>query len=171
MNKGLSFRFFILFLIIIILFTNIFFVSVSSTSSISYQKSNTNDIETNANIVFNNYINLTVEEVWDLIKNSNNGVQILIDVRTPEEYFNERIYTSCILEKPRLFPLYIMQSNDFLLHFFIMFYKDKEIILYCRSADRSFEATKILINNDFTGTIYNMVGGINEWKQAGLPTI
>ncbi|MCK5030698.1 MAG: rhodanese-like domain-containing protein [Thermoplasmatales archaeon] len=170
MNKGLPFRFFTL-CVLIILFTNIFLVSVSSTQTIKNQQSNTINIKTKENIVIDSYFNLTVEEVWDLIKNSTNGIQILIDVRTPEEYFNERIYTSSFLEKPRLFPLYVMQSNELLLHFFIMFYKDKEIILYCRSDNRSFEATKILINNDFSGTIYNMIGGINEWKQAGLPTI
>jgi rhodanese-related sulfurtransferase len=169
MNRDLSHRF-LTISIIIILFTNIFFVSVSSIYTIKDQQSNTINIKIKENIVIDSYFNLTVEEVWNLISNSTNGIQILIDVRTPEEYFNERIYTSSLLEKPRLFPLYIMQNNELLLHFFITFYKDKEIILYCRSANRSFDATKILINNDFSGTIYNMMGGINEWKQAGLPT-
>ena len=46
-----------------------------------------------------------------------------------------------------------------------------EIILYCRSGYRSFEATNLLIDNEFNGTIYNMLGGINAWRAAGYPTI
>ena len=117
------------------------------------------------------YTNLTIEETWDLIRDSANGVQILIDVRTPEEYFNERIYTRSFLEKPRLFPLQLMERNDIFLRFFMMRYSNKEIILYCRSANRSFIATELLIDNGFTGKIYNMLGGINEWKELGLPTV
>jgi rhodanese-related sulfurtransferase len=117
------------------------------------------------------YVNLTVEEVWEFISNSSNGIQILIDVRTPQEYFDERIYTQSFLEKPRLFPLQIMQRDGLLLRLFMIFYKDREVILYCRSANRSFIATQILIDHGFSGTIYNMMGGITEWKQAGLPTI
>ena len=29
---------------------------------------------------------------------------------------------------------------------------------------------EILLNNNFTGAIYNMLGGITEWKAQGLPT-
>ncbi len=170
MDKDLSFRF-LTIAILIILISNVFLVSAASVNPISIQQSDKNNIIIRDMIIFDDYFNLTVEEVWNLISNSTNGIQILIDVRTPEEYFNERIFTSSLLEKPRLFPLYMMQNNKILLQFFITFYKDKEIILYCRSANRSFDATKILINNDFSGVIYNMMGGINEWKQAGLPTI
>lgn len=170
MDKDLSFRF-LTIAILIILTSNVFLVSAASVNPISIQQSDKNNIIIRDMIIFDDYFNLTVEEVWNLISNSTNGIQILIDVRTPEEYFNERIFTSSLLEKPRLFPLYMMQNNKILLQFFKTFYKDKEIILYCRSANRSFDATMILINNDFSGVIYNMMGGINEWKQAGLPTI
>ncbi len=115
------------------------------------------------------YTNLTVEEVWELISNSSNGIQILIDVRTVGEYIGERIYTSSFLEKPRLFPLQMMEHDGILLRLFIMRYQDNEVVLYCRSANRSFIATQILIDKGFSGTIYNMIGGITEWKQAGLP--
>ncbi len=116
------------------------------------------------------YINLTIEETWDLISNPANGVQILIDVRTPKEYFTERIYTQSLLEKPKLFPLQLMERNDLFLRFFMMRYNDKEIILYCRSANRSFLATQLLLDRGFNGKIYNMLGGINEWKAEGFPT-
>ena len=41
-------------------------------------------------------------------------------------------------------------------------YKDKKIIVYCRSGNRSEMATKILNQNGFDA--YNMLGGMNEWK-------
>ena len=41
-------------------------------------------------------------------------------------------------------------------------YKDKKIIVYCRSGNRSEIATKILNQNGFDA--YNMLGGMNEWK-------
>jgi rhodanese-related sulfurtransferase len=127
---------------------------------ISYEKIN-----------FENYTNLTVEEVWELISDSSNGIQILIDVRTVGEYVTERIYTKSILEKPRLFSLQIMERNGILLNIFMSVYKDREIILYCRSSNRSFIATRLLIDNGFSGKIYNMLGGIKEWNAADLPTI
>jgi len=116
------------------------------------------------------YTNLTVQETWELIKTSSNGIQILIDVRTKEEYQKERIYTPSVLEKPRLYPLQWLEDES-LLQSFISLYDGKEIILYCRSANRSFIATEILIENNFNGKIYNMVGGIKEWKNEGLPTV
>lgn len=170
MNKSLIWRFLVLN-VIILTFTPSIYTAASTLQTEYNQLSNTINNNSMEDTTIDGYVNLTVEEVWDLINDSNNGIQILIDVRTPEEYFDERIYTSSFLEKPRLFPLYIMESNELFLRFFIMLYRDKEIILYCRSANRSFIATQILIYNDFSGTIYNMMGGINEWKQAGLPTI
>ena len=51
------------------------------------------------------YTNLTVHETWELIQTEDNGIHYLIDVRTQEEYKNERISTPFLLEKPRLHPL------------------------------------------------------------------
>ena len=157
--------------IIILLFSSIIGSAVSVIQIENNQIAGmTNDNYKEATFL-DDYVNLTVEEVWEFISDSSNGIQILIDVRTPQEYFDERIYTQSFLEKPRLFPLQIMQRDGFLLRLFMMFYKNREVILYCRSANRSFIATQILIDHGFSGTIYNMMGGITEWKQAGLPTI
>jgi rhodanese-related sulfurtransferase len=41
-------------------------------------------------------------------------------------------------------------------------YRNKKIIVYCRSGNRSGIATKILNENGFKAT--NMIGGINGWK-------
>ena len=59
--------------------------------------------------------------------------------------------------------------------FFVIFdcisiYYGKEVILYCKSGVRSEIAAQILVDNKFYGTIYNMLGGITDWKAAGYPT-
>ncbi|MBU0496672.1 MAG: rhodanese-like domain-containing protein [Candidatus Thermoplasmatota archaeon] len=158
---------------------NIVLIVVSSTAisaalntpSENDQTEVINEFDTDNTQPTNGYINLTVCEVWDLIQDPSNGIQYLIDVRTPMEYITERLFTPSVREKPRLFPLQFMQLEGIFLRFFMMVYTGKEIILYCRSANRSFIATKLLIDHGFSGVIYNMVGGINEWKLASLPTV
>ena len=147
----------------------------------SIQAASQNSLEYRANLELKNnennsllstegYTNLTIDQVWELIQDESNGIQYLIDVRTPGEFIDSRIYTPSFREKPRLFPVQFMQLEGLLLQYFMIRYANEEIILYCRSANRSFIATKILIDHGFSGTIYNMVGGINEWKLAELPT-
>jgi hydroxyacylglutathione hydrolase len=46
--------------------------------------------------------------------------------------------------------------------------KDKPILLYCRSGNKSGIATSILRKTGITNII-NLSGGINEWIKAGLP--
>ena len=41
-------------------------------------------------------------------------------------------------------------------------YKDKKIIVYCRSGNRSGKATKILKENGFDAV--NLIGGMNFWE-------
>ncbi len=161
----------ILTCIIILLFIPITGNAMTEKSISNYQKKYINDIKNYDRMNQDGYTNLTVEEVWTLISDTSNGIQILVDVRTPIEYFNERIYTTSFLEKPRLFPIQMMQRNKILLRIFMKFYNNREVIIYCRSANRSFIATQLLIDNGFSGKIYNMIGGINEWKVADLPTI
>ena len=50
------------------------------------------------------------------------------------------------------------------------FPKDKEIILYCRSARRSAEAQQLLATLGYSNT-YNMEGGILAWQAEQLPVI
>ena len=61
-------------------------------------------------------------------------------------------------------------GNETILQEFISLYAGKEIILYCLAGSRSLMAAEILIENNFSGTIFNMLGGITAWKEAGYPT-
>ena len=82
----------------------------------------------------------------------NNDDYYFLDVRTIKEHKMKSIpNTDCIPvqeNKERMKEL-----ND---------YRDKKIIVYCRSGNRSGTATKILNENGFNA--FNLIGGMNEWK-------
>ena len=115
-------------------------------------------------------INITVLEAWEMLHSEEDGMQLVIDDRTFQEYFDERIATPHLYDKPILYPLQLIEK-PFFTNLFNMLFKGKEVIIYCRSANRSYIGAHILINNGFDGTLYNMVGGIKAWKAEGLPTV
>tara|TARA_Y100000816_G_scaffold153887_1_gene109647 strand:+ start:312 stop:653 length:342 start_codon:yes stop_codon:yes gene_type:complete len=75
-----------------------------------------------------------------------------LDVRTTREHTDGAIpNTDCI-------PLQELSQrlgelND---------YRDKKVIVYCRSGNRSGKATKILKENGFDA--FNLIGGMNSWE-------
>ena len=82
----------------------------------------------------------------------NNDAYYFLDVRTTEEHKIKSIPdTDCI-------PVQEIEKRIVELDK----YRDKKIIVYCRSGNRSGTATKILNENGFNA--YNMIGGINGWK-------
>jgi len=102
---------------------------------------------------------ISVEEAYEMITNSTLYPDLLIlDVRTQEEYDAEHICNATLIPvdelESRLSELYP--------------YNDTEIIVYCRTGARSTSASQTLNNNGFT-KIFNMAGGITEWKSAGYP--
>lgn len=46
--------------------------------------------------------------------------------------------------------------------------RDREIVVVCRSGNRSQEGRDILLNAGFTN-VTSMQGGLNEWRAAGYP--
>jgi len=111
--------------------------------------------------------NLTVQEAWDLL-NGACSLEIPIDVRRNDEWNPERINTS-IPENPRHYNLHLLQDPT-LLEKFVSLYDGRDIIVYCKSGGRSWKAANLISDANFTGKIYNMVGGITEWIAQGLPT-
>jgi rhodanese-related sulfurtransferase len=52
-----------------------------------------------------------------------------------------------------------------------MQFKDTDkVLIYCQPGRRSLQACNKLYNNS-TFEIFNLVGGINNWKRLSLPTV
>ena len=87
MNINLK-RKYIFFTTTIILFTLI---------SISFVKSNDHYgnfyLNTHTKTKFTNYFDINVNEAWNLLNDTSNGIQIPIDVRTNNEWKSEHILT------------------------------------------------------------------------------
>ena len=111
--------------------------------------------------------NITVEEGYELLTDTANGIQKPIDVRTLEEWITGYIETP-YPENASLHPLSNLQDEE-MLQEFLELHDGKELIMYCHSGVRSLLASQILIDNQFTGTVYNMLGGIVAWDIAGYP--
>jgi len=150
-----------------IAFTTIFlFIALS----FAYVDVSGNGLATNSG----GYTDITVEEAWEMLNSTSNGIQIPIDVRTYSEWLGERIDTPYPEYARRYcsFNFYDPDGsyNESAIQEFKSMYGGNEIILYCRSGSRSSGVAQILSESDFNGTLYNMEGGILAWKAAGLPT-
>ena len=81
---------------------------------------------------------------------------LVLDVRTMEEFNTNHLYNATLI------PLAELEGRLAELES----YNDTEIIVYCGSGSRSLQASNILVANSFS-KIYNMLGGINAWIEAG----
>ena len=79
-----------------------------------------------------------------------------IDVRTQEEW-NEFHAPNTSLVPLDLLPTRLNEIP-----------KNKEIVVVCRSGNRSQQGRDILLNAGFTN-VTSMQGGLNEWRAAGYP--
>ena len=102
------------------------------------------------------YENVSVAKASELLESKPSLV--LLDVRTQEEFDNEHI------EGAILIPVQELEDRTDELS------KDDELLVYCRTGNRSQTAVSILKNKGFE-KIYHMDGGITAWKAAGYPTI
>jgi rhodanese-related sulfurtransferase len=113
-------------------------------------------------------INITVQEAYDMLTTTADGIQIPIDVRRDDEWitgFIDTPYPEC----PRWYTLDLLKTEDGVEAFEDM-YNGEEVIIYCKGGYRSLIASLILCyESNFTGTIYNMLGGITAWIDAGYP--
>lgn len=83
---------------------------------------------------------------------------LLLDVRQPEEHAEVRASDSVLL------PLGSLQSRLGEL----AQYKDKPVVVICRSGRRSGLAVQQLQQAGFILAV-NVAGGMNSWQEAGLP--
>ncbi|MRI83585.1 MAG: rhodanese-like domain-containing protein [Nitratiruptor sp.] len=85
---------------------------------------------------------------------------LLLDVRTPAEF------TQGHIEGANLIPIQLFR------YLFLggKGIKDRTILVYCRSGNRSVHAAQEL-ERWGVKRIYNLRGGIVEWQGAGLPLV
>ncbi|MDO4793315.1 MAG: rhodanese-like domain-containing protein [Filifactor alocis] len=96
---------------------------------------------------------MSPSELEELLK-SEGGLEgaVLVDVRTAEEFASGHLKGAINI------PLQDIEANVGK----VEEYKDKKIILYCRSGNRSGQAGELLVANGFTD-VYN-AGGIKDYS-------
>jgi len=99
---------------------------------------------------------VTVEEAKSLVES--NVSLIIVDVRTREEYDSGHI------EGAILIPVSELEGR------IIELSKEEELLIYCRTGNRSSNSVNILKANGYT-KIFHMNDGIIAWIQAGYPTV
>jgi len=80
----------------------------------------------------------------------------LLDVREPDEWAQNHIPNTTLI------PLGELESRLSELP------KDQEIVVVCRSGNRSQQGRQILLDNGFT-SVTSMDGGLIDWSAAGYP--
>jgi rhodanese-related sulfurtransferase len=99
---------------------------------------------------------ITVDEAVKMVKEKD---AILIDVRTPAEYYAEHV------EGVKWIPLDELPQRAVELD------REKVILAcFCRSGSRSFRACEILRGIGFE-KLFNVRGGLLAWKHAGFKTV
>jgi len=102
------------------------------------------------------YTSLTIDGAKALVQE--NPDLIVLDVRTRAEYEISHLQNAILI------PVSDLKNRLAELD------KDKKILVYCNTGIRSAIASEILINNGF-GSVYNMLGGIDDWIKAGYPVV
>lgn len=91
---------------------------------------------------------------------SNNENFLLLDVRSPEEFDAGHIPGSVNISHDQL----VSNLNN------VFTYKDKNIVVYCRSGKRAGIAIDILKENSFHH-VNHLTGDMNGWQAAGLKVV
>jgi parallel beta-helix repeat protein len=100
------------------------------------------------------YIDVSVPDAKAMI--DSNPSLVIIDVRNQSEYDSGHIRNA------ELIPVWNLTQNLDKLN------RSDTILVYCKAGTRSTNASETLVNNNFLH-IYNMIGGITGWDQAGYP--
>jgi rhodanese-related sulfurtransferase len=100
------------------------------------------------------YTDLSAEEFKKLMKEKD---VVILDVRTPEEYDKDGH-----IKGANLIPVQVFR------YIYLPGLRDKKVLVYCRSGNRSVVASKILEQMGVK-KVFNLKGGILEWKSKKFP--
>lgn len=102
------------------------------------------------------YGDVTVDEAWNIIQDKPNLV--ILDVRTQAEYDDGHIEGAILIPHTELADrLDEVDTSD-------------EILVYCRTGNRSAVAMEILEDAGST-KLYHMTNGITDWIAEGYPVV
>jgi len=103
---------------------------------------------------------VTTMNVPDFAKKINDKSIVLLDVRTPAEFAAGHIAGATNVDfESGTFESDIQQLD-----------KSKSYAVYCRSGNRSGQATALMAKDGFK-TIFNLDGGLINWQSAGNPVV
>ena len=109
----------------------------------------------------NEYTNIKVDVAYSMINDTVTYPNLLIlDVRSQGEYDSGHINNSLLIPVDELEN----RLDE------IAEYNSTEIIIHCATGARSLTASNILVSNGFS-IVYNMLGGISAWINAGYPAV
>lgn len=97
----------------------------------------------------NDYRQITMSDAVNMIENESN--YIILDVRTPEEFKDKHIPNAINVPNESIGTNVISELPD----------KNQLILVYCRSGNRSKQASEKLAALGYTNIVE--FGGINEW--------
>jgi rhodanese-related sulfurtransferase len=106
------------------------------------------------------YPNLSPAEAREVVaKRSGDPRFVLLDVRTPKEFGEERIEGAVMIDY--LSPGFRneMAKLD----------REKTYLVYCRTGNRTKGALKVMRELGFRNVLH-LASGITKWKEAGFPT-
>jgi rhodanese-related sulfurtransferase len=85
------------------------------------------------------------------------GEALLIDVREPDEHARERIAGARLAPLSRFDPASLVSEPG------------QTLVFHCNSGNRTAQAADLLLRAG--GDVYQLAGGLQSWKKAGLPVI
>ncbi len=104
---------------------------------------------------------VSVDEAYQMIQdNQSNPNFVILDVRTPTEFKEQRIAKSINID---------FYASDFETQLQKLD-KHKKYLVYCRSGNRSGQALQKMLNLGFTDAVH-MEGGITAWVNKGYPVV
>ena len=102
---------------------------------------------------------ITVAEADSMIKVSkNNPCFVLLDIRTRQEFDAGHLENALLIDfRDSTFSANIDKLD-----------KNATYLLHCRTANRTTQSMRLFREKGFV-EVYNMLGGVTEWKGVGLP--
>ncbi len=132
-------------------------LGLTSVTGCVQSETDTAGLETATQIIKN----ITPKEALTLIENNRDNPNfVILDVRTPQEFAEERIENTINLD-------YYTDTFEGELN---KLDKNKPYVIYCRSGMRSGVTLDLMKELGFK-EVYNILGGILAWKADVLPTI